>query len=278
MNWYQCWKSTKFLILLGLFVSLDLLLAIIYCHYKPAVMDSKSETFWTAFGAISTLLGSIAGFGAILYAMYTLKQQIIISNNTNQDSYYATIDSAYYDLLKEALNRPYLIHKEERTTKKQEQEYDIYAFMMWNFLETIYDRCEYFRRESERRAKDDHLIETWYPVIDVESRNHGEWFERPDNYRKLKKKFREFMKFEFQVYKLFEALKEYNESNEEILHFISKDKSDQALPENLLTDRSALQDFIEKKYGNNADSVQAFLKSFQTKLRNDNQGTKHIRA
>jgi len=150
--------------------------------------------------------------------------------------------------------------------------------MMWNFLETIYDRCEYFRRESERRAKDDHLIETWYPVIDVESRNHGEWFERPDNYRKLKKKFREFMKFEFQVYKLFEALKEYNESNEEILHFISKDKSDQALPENLLTDRSALQDFIEKKYGNNADSVQAFLKSFQTKLRNDNQGTKHIRA
>jgi hypothetical protein len=57
--------------------------------------------------------------------------------------------------------------------------------MVWNFVETVYDRCQGW---TKRR-----LRETWYPVIAAENERHRAWFDRPENRRKFKEPFRRFI-------------------------------------------------------------------------------------
>jgi hypothetical protein len=55
---------------------------------------------------------------------------------------------------------------ERAMTDYRQREYDAYAFMVWNFLETIHDRC------------DEHpeLLNTWAPIIAAENEYHRGWF------------------------------------------------------------------------------------------------------
>ena len=53
--------------------------------------------------------------------------------------------------------------------------------MVWNFVETIFDRCQGW---SKRR-----LRETWYPIIAAENAVHRQWFELPENRRRFKQSF-----------------------------------------------------------------------------------------
>jgi hypothetical protein len=55
--------------------------------------------------------------------------------------------------------------------------------MMWNFIETIYDRCD-GRPDLER---------TWQPIIEVEGVNHLEWLVSAQNRAKFKDKFISFL-------------------------------------------------------------------------------------
>jgi hypothetical protein len=57
--------------------------------------------------------------------------------------------------------------------------------MVWNFVETVYDRCQGW---SRRR-----LRETWYPVIAAETAQHRAWFNRQENRRKFKEPFCRFI-------------------------------------------------------------------------------------
>jgi hypothetical protein len=56
--------------------------------------------------------------------------------------------------------------------------------MVWNFLETIYDRCQ----------RDKHLRSTWYPAIAAENRLHRAWFDLPENRHKFKEGFHAFVR------------------------------------------------------------------------------------
>src|SRR5690606_30478401 len=58
--------------------------------------------------------------------------------------------------------------------------YRIYAGMVWNFLETVEDRC----------AKDPALELTWYPVLLVEKRRHMAWMRDAGNAELFKESFR----------------------------------------------------------------------------------------
>lgn len=58
-------------------------------------------------------------------------------------------------------------YKFERVlTEYRSKEYDAYAFMVWNFLEAIHDKCQ----------DDDELLNTWAPIIAAEDAYHRGWF------------------------------------------------------------------------------------------------------
>jgi hypothetical protein len=59
--------------------------------------------------------------------------------------------------------------------------YEIFAFISWNFCETIFDKG------------DKELMKTWSVVIDAENELHRKWFDNPENSKKYKESFRNFI-------------------------------------------------------------------------------------
>lgn len=140
------------------------------------LFNSDYGTMWEAFGTITNGVASIMAIAALIYSMTTYKESL-------QVSHYSELDSTYFELLKSVLDKPHLHTSNVIRSGDQIIEYDVYAFMVWNFLEAIYDRCK----------DDKHLCDTWYPVIDEENRKHGQWFNHPDNYHKFKVEFHLFI-------------------------------------------------------------------------------------
>jgi hypothetical protein len=133
---------------------------------------------WTRAGVIATGLGSIGIILTLLYSGYSFAR-------TLRESYYAELDRAYFELLKIGLERPYLRVPTPSTEPGRAAEYDAYAFMVWNFLETIVDRCD-----GPGNAV---LRETWYPVVATEAELHGAWFDVKENRKKFKDRFCAFI-------------------------------------------------------------------------------------
>ncbi len=104
---------------------------------------------------------------------------------------YADLDEFYIRLLSIAIEKPYLRNpypvppnsKNLDTPYKAypagpplaltghpvehyELQYEAYAFMIWNFLETIHDRCE----------EHPDLLDTWAPIVSAENEIHRGWF------------------------------------------------------------------------------------------------------
>ena len=59
----------------------------------------------------------------------------------------------------------------------------IYAFMVWNFLETVFDRCHRHKQ----------LRDTWYPIISAENMLHRKWFDERANRTRFKQAFVAFI-------------------------------------------------------------------------------------
>jgi hypothetical protein len=59
--------------------------------------------------------------------------------------------------------------------------YETYAFLTFNFCETLYDRGN------------ENLLHTWQDVIFVEMHLHSNWLNHPDNQKKYKKEFLDFL-------------------------------------------------------------------------------------
>jgi hypothetical protein len=85
------------------------------------------------------------------------------------------------------LEHPDLLEFPTSPDPNKVREYDAYAFMVWNFVETIYDRCQGWGWSKKR------LRETWYPVIAAENARHRGWFDVPQNRRKFKHNFCRFI-------------------------------------------------------------------------------------
>ena len=127
----------------------------------------------------------IADSAAALGIVLTLFYSIWSFRTTLRDSYYAELDRVYFDLLQIGLEHPELLDFPTRPDPSKAREYDMYAFMVWNFVETVFDRCQGW---TKRR-----LRETWYPVIAAENARHRAWFNVPENRRKFKEPFRRFI-------------------------------------------------------------------------------------
>jgi len=137
---------------------------------------------WSKAGVIAEALGSIGIVSTLFYSVWSFK-------TTLRDAYYAELDRVYFELLKIGLERPDLLSFPAAPDPAKAGQYGAYAFMVWNFVETIFDRCQGW---SKRR-----LRETWYPIIAAENARHREWFELPENRRRFKQRFVRFIEAQY---------------------------------------------------------------------------------
>lgn len=143
---------------------------------RSLFLSSHYTTLWLALSAVLQGIAAIIAFSALRYSMTVYKRTLSISN-------YTELDRMYFDLLRTAVDKPHLLDPGPEESAERQKEYDSYAFMVWNFLETIYDRCHGDRK----------LSETWYPVIDAENGRHRKWFDDPQNRPKFKQAFCDFI-------------------------------------------------------------------------------------
>ena len=137
---------------------------------------------WEKAGVIAEAMGSIG-------IMFTLFYSVWSFTRTLRDAYYAELDRVYFELLKIGLERPELLSFPASPDPARATEYGAYAFMVWNFVETIFDRCQGW---SKRR-----LRETWYPIIAAENALHRGWFDLPENRRRFKQRFVSFIEAQY---------------------------------------------------------------------------------
>ncbi len=126
--------------------------------------------------SISTIL---AGVAILLY--------IIMWNKEKENSNYDIFDTTYLDILKTGMeypkfrNQKYTRNYKNAFDENEMIQYELYAFICWNFCETIIDKG------------DKTLLETWGVVIEVEKSLHETWFNEEENKNKFKESFREKM-------------------------------------------------------------------------------------
>jgi hypothetical protein len=147
-------------------------------------VEADMVTAWTKAEVVATALGSIGIVLTLFYSAWTFR-------TTLRESYYAELDRVYFEILKIALERPYLRAPSAPADPGKSSEYEAYAFMVWNFLETVVDRCDSTSNPS--------LRETWYPIVAAESVLHRAWFDAPDNRRKFKERFCRFIDAHYPV-------------------------------------------------------------------------------
>lgn len=172
----------------------------------------------TEQGFVAVFLAMISG----MWALWMLWREVKNLERTNRSAHYSELDRNYTDILLQAIDRPYLrdpakiglylawIKEHDAPPKegasveasqnlsKRAREYEIYAFLTMNFIETIRDRC-YESRETHlyhsfrqshfikwlcndpspvAAPKDSPLVTTWRPIVALECALHREWFLR----------------------------------------------------------------------------------------------------
>jgi hypothetical protein len=131
---------------------------------------------WTKVQVIVEAVASVGIILTLLYSLWSFTRSL-------RASYYAELDRMYFDLLKIAMDRPYLLTFSASPNDQQRPEYEIYAFMVWNFLETVFDRCHQHKQ----------LRDTWYPIISAENMLHRKWFDDRANRTRFKQAFVTFI-------------------------------------------------------------------------------------
>jgi hypothetical protein len=126
----------------------------------------------------------VIALGTIVLAIglpLTLKH----SGREERDTFYATLDRTYFEIQKLVIDHPHLSQPDPvGKTREQLIQYDAFAFIVWNFVEAIYD---YSRDEKL-------LAETWECILRYEASVHGAWFKKPENQLKFKERFRRHIK------------------------------------------------------------------------------------
>jgi hypothetical protein len=123
--------------------------------------------------AVSIFLSAVA----ILLSIYNF-------NRSRTVTMYQDLDSLYLELIKLAIANPGFVNPELTGDYKknfvgdQKLQYELYAFMVWNVCETIYDR---------RSIKS--FFKTWECIIKVENKLHRNWFDTEENHCRFKDEF-----------------------------------------------------------------------------------------
>jgi Fe-S cluster assembly ATPase SufC len=133
------------------------------------------------------LLSLIVDSTATILAAVAILLYIILWNKDKRNNSYDVFDTAYLEILKTGMENPAfrnatLTREYQNAFSDNEKiKYEIYAFISWNFCETIFDKG------------DEELMKTWAMVIETENSLHRNWFDHPDNRLKFKESFRQYI-------------------------------------------------------------------------------------
>jgi hypothetical protein len=143
--------------------------------------------FVTKWNADMLALANLCIALGTLVLAFGIPWSIVYAVREKRDAFYATLDKMYFEILKTAIDHPHLCRSNpEGKTSDQIYQYDAFAYMVWNFLESIYDYAE----------DDKVLRETWHSCLRYEAQVHAAWFNKRENQTKFKDRFVEFIKRE----------------------------------------------------------------------------------
>ena len=119
----------------------------------------------------------IAIISAIIAVLSVILSVALSLSDRGKDDYIA-IDEQYKDILKEGMKNPVLrvpkmccnYDSYKESDREFYLKYNTYAYIVWNFLETIYD-FSHDKKEKHRR-----LYEIFLPAIIQENKLHYRWF------------------------------------------------------------------------------------------------------
>lgn len=128
------------------------------------------------------ILMALAFLATLVAGVFSLRR----FSQTLKNAHYAELDKLYFDIIKLGIAQPYLTRPGSEAARNNADAYGVYAFLMFNFLETIYDRV----------AGNANLCRTWYPIIRYEYALHEDWLRQDDNRARFKKDFITFLESE----------------------------------------------------------------------------------
>ena len=135
----------------------------------------------TALGTVVLALATILLAGGVILEFGRYRGEKRTAETNQRHQFYTQLDSVYYDIQRQIIVRPHLASPAGEKTADEAVQYDAFAFMVWNFIEAIYDYGE----------SDPVLRETWGVILAYEARLHRAWFEEPRNHPKFKDRFRQ---------------------------------------------------------------------------------------
>ena len=134
------------------------------------------DFYYLIVSSTATILGAIA-----------ILLNVLLWRRDKTHNAYDVFDATYLDILKMAIENPQFRNLKLTTNYKEsfaENElikYETYAFISWNFCETIFDKGN------------EVLMETWIVVISEENKLHRKWFDDAANRTKFKEPFRKYI-------------------------------------------------------------------------------------
>jgi hypothetical protein len=178
------WRETVFLAVVFFLACLAGIAALGFALTKPDA-DDASVAYATWALALFTFVLAVGIPVTILDSSHRFREQ-------QKDQFYAQLDGTYGEIQKLViayphLGSPALLFKNSESKPERLTQYDAFAFIVWNFLESIHD----FTRAKDSRSR--MLLETWQSIIDYEGPRHLQWFLRSENQRKFKKPFRDYI-------------------------------------------------------------------------------------
>lgn len=140
--------------------------------------------FVGTYNAHIVAIANIAiALGTIILA-FGIPWSLVSNRRAVRDTFYSTLDSTYFEIQKLIIEHPHLSQPNAAKTHEQKVQYDAFAFLTWNFIESISD---YSERDPVLRA-------TWDCILVYEVNLHKEWFQNPANRKKFKEKFQTMVK------------------------------------------------------------------------------------
>lgn len=172
----------NFLENIGLIFFLLLKCCSYYINFKLLIVSSMEK-----IEIVKTFAEVIIGISGVFISILGVNISSRISKSSLFNSNYEFLDSMYQDILKLGIENPHfrdasLTKEYKKSFENEVVKYETYAFLCWNFCETIYDK------------NDAKLRETWIKVLEEEAKLHQKWFEEQDNKKKFKAKFIDFIK------------------------------------------------------------------------------------
>jgi hypothetical protein len=140
-----------------------------------------------SMGDLLTAVSLLMTLGGLLVALFQTRKAVQQSNKAVVSAHYSELDRFYNEVLAYAITHPFLrspklLRSDEEALKgayepfekgsEKRAQYDAYAHFVWNFIETVHDRCVACESLKDRA----NLIETWKTAIHMENRIHRGWF------------------------------------------------------------------------------------------------------